>query len=127
MKPSQILKRLEKLEKQYFDQFTELADEVLESRIIPYCKEHRLSFVMMNGIPRFINQDNEYVKPPRFIHNLMEITDSHNNPILWQLSKDFKFSDDLDFNAADEKHHSKKYAGRSLVSLVFSPAFSAIA
>ena len=124
MKPSQIEKRIALLEKKYLDELQKLADEVLDKRIIPYCQKNKVSFMMINGVPRLANEANEYVALPKFMHNLFDISDSNGDKLLYQLSREFKFSGNIDFNKADEKHHEKKYANRSLGSLIFSPAFS---
>ncbi|NNP70423.1 hypothetical protein [Acinetobacter sp. Ac_5812] len=123
MTPAKIKKRIDAFQKQYEEELRNLAEEVLQNRIIPYCKEHKLSFVMMNGVPRLVNQSNEYVVLPKFMRNLFEVTDDHGDHLMYWMN-DFKFSDTTDFNEADEKHHKKAYTDRSLASLVFSPAFA---
>ncbi|ELW78174.1 MULTISPECIES: hypothetical protein [Acinetobacter] len=123
MTPSQIEKRIKKLESKYESDFEKLADEIFTKRIIPYCQDKKLSFMMINGFPRLVDQNDEYVQPPKFIINLFDITDSNGQRLLWQLTRDFKFREDVDFNKADHNHHDRIYKNRCLGSLVFSPAF----
>lgn len=100
-----------------------MADEIFTKRIIPYCQDKKLSFMMINGIPRLVDQNDEYVQPPKFIVNLFDITDSNGQRLLWQLTRDFKFREDVDFNKADHNHHDRIYKNRCLGSLVISPVF----
>lgn len=123
MTPAKILNRINALQKQYEQELRNLADEVLKNRIIPFCQEHKLSFVMMNGLPRLVNESNEYVALPRFMHNLFELADEKGDRLMYWMN-DYKYSESIDFNEADIKHHEKVYANRSLGSLIFSPAFA---
>lgn len=125
MTPSKILKKIESLEKKYSDDLKKLANEIMDKKIIPYCQEKRVSFLMMNGIPRLVDENNEYVDLPKFILNLYEVSDSNGDRILYYC-KDYKFSETVDFMKADQSHHDKKYANRELCSLIFSPAFGCL-
>lgn len=107
----------------YEQEFEKLAMEVFHSRIVPYCQYNKLSFTMMNGIPRLINANNEYVTPPKFIVNIFDIEDNHGNKLLWQITESYKYNDSVDFNMADFKRHKRRYANRPLTSLIFSPFF----
>ena len=119
MKPYQIKKQIELLEKQYQDSLSKLANKVLDERIIPYCKENRLSFNMVNGVPRLINENNEYVNLPKFIQNLQEISDEVGDLLIWKLTKSYKFSDVVNYDLADRKFHDAKYENRPLIYSIF--------
>lgn len=117
-----IEKKLKALKKLYDDELTKLADAIFDEKIAPYCKERQLSFTLMNGIPRLVNLDNEYVKVPNFIVDLFEICDENGHCLMYASTKEYKFSEDVDFDKADTKNHEEQMKSRSLASLVFSPA-----
>ena len=91
MKPYQVRAQIERLEKNYRDELAALAQEVLEDRIIPYCDEHKLSFTMMNGIPRLVGENGEYVCLPQFMCNFMDIADSNGDHLMWYMD-DYKLN-----------------------------------
>lgn len=121
--PSKLQKKIDRLRQAYLDSLEQLANQVFEERIVPYCKEKRLSFVMMNGFPRFVNEQGAYVSTPTFVVNLAELYDDDGTRFIWQLNKEFKFNPVIDFNQVDIDHHNKRSANRPLCEYLFSPAF----
>ena len=121
MMPSKINQRIEKIKKRYNDEMTALANEVLRSRIIPYCQKHCLSFAMLNGTPYLIDAKNNYVSVPKFIENLFEVDDQQYNRKLFYFIEDYKHSENFDLMLADQKHFKRKcqneHASNSLYSL----------
>ena len=125
MTPKQLEFRIKAAEAKFMAECQEIADEFYRTRVKPYCQEKQLSFTMMNGLPRFINAENEYVVLPRFFKNICDHADSNGNRIMWLLP-DYKYKPSVDFDAADTKWHDKVYSGRPLASLVFSPILYSI-
>lgn len=123
MTPSQITKKLKKLEADYIKQKELLARTVFEKRIVPYCQKHKLSFVMMNGIPRFTNANDEYVSLPKFMDSIIEISDSEGDCLMWYFDS-YKHNPTVDFNSADHKFWLSKNDTRPLGAIIFGLDFS---
>lgn len=122
MIPSKLKKRIEKIQDKYNSEISQLANEVLYKKIIPFCNKNELSFFMINGIPRLVNKDDNYVPLPLFIKNLYEIHDKNGDNLMYFITEDYNpFKYDL--NLADRKNFNGKYKDRTLSSLIFSPAF----
>ena len=122
MTPSQIEKKIEKISEKYHLEMSNLADEVLHKKIIPYCDKHELSFFIINGIPSLVDKNNNYVSLPKFILNLYNICDENGNKFIYYMNDYNPLKHNL--LSADEKHFANKYKNRELGSLMFSPAFA---
>lgn len=129
MTPKKLQAKLDKLEAEYEKAKEALAKEYFEKRIVPYCDEHKLSFTMMNGVPRFINLQSEYVSLPRFLSNIVDVSDSEGNRIMWDLPE-YKYSPEVCANQADHKFwsarsdHIAEAFGNDMTKVALYHAFS---
>lgn len=120
--PLNLNKRIERLVRSYERGLENLAMEVFHDRIIPYCEYNKLSFTMMDGIPRFVDSNNEYINPPKFITNLFNIEDEYGNKLLRKITESYKYDDSVDFNIAFFKQYEKDMlTNKTLAKIRYSP------
>lgn len=124
--PKQVQEKLDKFyDNVYIKGLEEIAKEFFDQRIVPYCQKHQLSFTMMNGLPRFVDQGNNYVSLPRFMQNIVDISDREGNRLMWHMP-DYKHQPAVDFNTADSKfwnkraEHVKEQVGEDNMLLYFA-------
>lgn len=71
---------------------SKIANDVLNNKIIPYCEEKKLSFMVVNGIPRLLDKNNHPVNLPNFMVRLYEITNEFGEYLVYQILKDAKYT-----------------------------------
>ena len=121
--PRKLQKLVDHLDAEYERRLRFLAQKLLNEHVIPVCERQKLSFTVMNGVPRFVGQSGNYVDVPEKLHEVFELCDCNGNRVFWYMS-DFKFSEEVDFNEADTRYFNERYKNKTLAELVFSPAFS---
>lgn len=129
MTPKVLQGKLDKLYAEYEKTKEVLAEEYFNKRIKPYCIENKLSFTMVNGLPRFINLQSEYVSTPKFIQNIVDVSDPEGNRIMWDFP-DYKYSPEVCANKADHKfwsaraEHIAEAFGNDMTKVALYHAFS---
>ena len=56
-----LQKLVDHLDTEYERRLRFLAQKLLNEYVIPVCKRQKLSFTVMNGVPRFVGQSGNYV------------------------------------------------------------------
>ena len=120
--PRKLQKLVDHLDAEYKRRLEFLAQKLLNEHVIPVCERQKLSFTVMNGVPRFVGQSGDYVDVPKKLHEVFELCDCNGNRVFWYM-EDFKFNEEVDFNEADTRYFNERYKNKTLAEIVFSPAF----
>jgi hypothetical protein len=110
--PKKLQNQIDKLYNDvYLKEFENTAKNYFDEKIKPYCVKNKLSFSVMNGIPRMVNQENQYVRIPKIIENILDISDPEGIRIIWYLPN-YKYSEKADFNEADTNYWTNRAKAR---------------
>ena len=60
-----LQKLVDHLDAEYKRRLEFLAQKLLNEYVIPVCERQKLSFTVMNGVPRFVGQSGDYVDVPK--------------------------------------------------------------